>query len=117
MSNPFQPGMIGGATGRPDSKSTGPGMPTEMPHTGTSGVRASTSSIIASAVSSVSAGPRAMSHARWVCSRMSPSSIATPTWMCSAPSAHTMMRPRLPRKRSVRGARPPDDGPNSPSSR
>ena len=66
-----------------------------MPQTGTSAVRASTSSIIASAVSSVSAGPREMSHARCVCSRMSPSSIATPTWMCSAPSAHTMMRPRL----------------------
>ena len=49
--------------------------PPTTPQTGTSGVRASTSSIMAIAASSVSAGPRAMSHARCSCSRMSPSSI------------------------------------------
>ena len=37
-SKPFHPGMIGGATGRPLSKSTGPGMPTATPQTGYLGV-------------------------------------------------------------------------------
>ena len=65
-SKPFQPGMIGGATGRPLSKSTGPGTPTAMPQTGTSGWRARISSSISSAFSIVSAGPRAMSHSWWL---------------------------------------------------
>ena len=116
-SKPFQPGMIGGATGDPVSKSTGPGTPTATAHTGRAGWDARSSSSIPRAVSIVSAGPRPMSHARCASAMTSPSRVARPTRMWRAPSAQTTIMAWSARKRSVRGARPPEEGPYSPSSR
>ena len=80
----------------------------------------STSATISKAAASVSSGPRAMSHSRCTCASTSPSSAATPTWMCSAPKAQVTSKPRSDRNLRRRGARPaavemPSSSSSSPS--
>ena len=110
-SKPSQPGMIGGAVGRPDSWSMGPGRDAPAAHTGRSrGPAMSRSRAAASA--RVGAGPRVIDHGRVRHSTGAPPRSVTASRRVEEWTPATRTRPSSCRKRQVAGARPPVDGPD-----
>ena len=119
-SKPSQPGMMGGAVGRPVSWSMGPGSDTPAAHTACSSGAAMSRSCSA-AFARVAVGPREMGQASIRRFTGVPARSVTARCRVEVCTPVTSTRPSSCRKRQVSGARPPVEGPaplgqTSPSS-
>ena len=109
-SKPSQPGMMGGAVGRPVSWSMGPGSDTPAAHTACSSGAAMSRSCSA-AFARVAVGPREMGQASIRRFTGVPARSVTARCRVEVCTPVTSTRPSSCRKRQVSGARPPVEGP------
>ncbi len=111
MAKPSQPGMIGGLTGAPMAKATGPGTPTPIPRTSAAvrSTRRSSSMNCSCTRSSTASGPCEMSISSGVSASgcAARSLTARREWVAPRSAASTTPASRL--KASTVGGRPPVD--------